>query len=783
VKRLLLGPALPTSALEHERLGKPTALAVFASDNLSSVAYATEEILKVAVPVVGLASFGLLMPLTGAMLVVLAILLFSYRQTIKAYPRASGAYIVTKDNFGVFPAQFAGAALLTDYILTVAVSIAAGVAAVTSAFPGLYPWRVWLSVSLVWLIAVGNLRGLRESGRMFAIPTYFFIAMMGLLLGAGLVKVLTGSLDPLPIPDDVARTTGAIGLFLVLHAFASGGAAVTGVEAISDGVPAFRPPEWRNARVTLLWMGGLLAAMFLGLSFLAYRLHATPTDTRTVISEIGRAVFGAGAVGYALFLGLQVATTAILVMAANTAFADFPRLANFHAGDEFMPRQLTKRGHRLVYSNGVVGLSVAASLLLVLFSAEVHRLIPLYAIGVFASFTMSQTGMAKRHLRLRAPGWRHGFALNGIGALTTALVTVVVGITKFAHGAWAVMVLVPVLVLIFTRMNRHYLAERSALEATPWSDGGSAGPRVAALVVVDALGPEEIHAFRYARTIAAGEVVGVHLERDAVATASLRTSWADAGLKQIPLRVLRGDGDPGERLAGFVGGMPEDRPVAVLLPVPHDVGPLERLSDTRTGARLARALAPYEHVSVTLVRDHPDDVHRAAARPRAGSTVALTHRSLHTAIVLIDGVDRAVVRAVRYAQSLGATEVRALHAAADPPRADRVIERWIDLGLPIPLDVIECFDRDVPRAIERHVIALSDPLTEITVVMPRRDYPSLRQRALHDRTSRRIARAVGRYPHVDVTVVPFAVVAPVDVRSSVSDRDAESQPAGSATQR
>ncbi|MGH2529936.1 MAG: APC family permease, partial [Actinomycetota bacterium] len=464
IKRAVLGPALPTAHLVHERLGKPTALAVFASDNLSSVAYATEEILKVAVPVAGAAAFGLLMPVTYAILAVLAILLFSYRQTIKAYPSAGGAYIVTKDNFGLLPAQLAGVALLTDYVLTVAVSVAAGVAAITSAAGSLYPYRVWLSVLCIWFIAWGNLRGVRESGRMFAVPTYFFIAMMFTLLGLGFYRALTGDLHPLPLPDETLRTTGAIGMFLVLHAFASGGAAVTGVEAISNGIPAFKPPEWRNARTTLMWMGSILGVMFLGLSFLAFRLQVVPTEGKTVISQIGRAVFGSGASGTAMFLMLQVGTTLILILAANTSFADFPRLANFQATDNFMPRQLTQRGHRLVFSNGIVGLALAATVLVVAFQADVHRLIPLYAIGVFTSFTLSQAGMARRHLRIREPRWRRSLLINGFGAFTTAVVTVIIGYTKFLDGAWAIVLFVPVMVWLLVRLNRQYEREREELD-------------------------------------------------------------------------------------------------------------------------------------------------------------------------------------------------------------------------------------------------------------------------------------------------------------------------------
>ena len=410
MKRLVLGPALPTADLVHERLGKPTALAVFASDNLSSVAYATEEILKVAVLAgIGALAFTLVMPITIGILAILGILLFSYRQTIKAYPSAGGAYIVTKDNFGLLPAQIAGVALLTDYVLTVSVSVAAGIAAVTSAVPGLYPYRVWLSVFCIWFIAWGNLRGVRESGRMFARPDVLLhlhdVPDARRWASSGSSRAAS---TRFPSPTDVAQTTGAVTLFIILKAFASGGAAVTGVEAVSNGVPAFKPVEWKNARSTLMWMGSLLGLMFLGLSFLTVKLQVLPTETKTVISQVGRAIFGQGPLGYGLFLALQAATTLILILAANTSFADFPRLANFHAADNFMPRQLTVRGHRLVFSNGIIGLAVAATVLVVLFKADVSKLIPFYAIGVFTSFTLSQAGMSKRHLRMQGAGMAAG---------------------------------------------------------------------------------------------------------------------------------------------------------------------------------------------------------------------------------------------------------------------------------------------------------------------------------------------------------------------------------------
>ena len=750
IKRLLLGPALPTAHLKHERLGKPTALAVFASDNLSSVAYATEEILKVAVPAIGVLAFSLVMPVTLGILAVLAILLFSYRQTIRAYPSAGGAYIVTKDNFGLLAAQLAGVALLTDYVLTVSVSVAAGVAAITSAAPGLYSYRVWLSVACIWFIAWGNLRGVRESGRMFAVPTYLFIVMMFLLLGVGIVRAFAGDLHPLPIPPDVAQTTGAIGIFLVLHAFASGGAAVTGVEAISNGVPAFRPPEWVHARTTLMWMGSLLGMMFLGLSFLAMKLQVVPTESKTAISEVGRAVFGNGGLGTLLFLTLQVTTTLILILAANTSFADFPRLANFHAQDHFMPRPLTKRGHRLVFSNGIIGLAIASTLLVVLFRADVHRLIPLYAIGVFTSFTLSQAGMAKRHLRLREPGWRHGLVINGLGAITTAVVTVVIAITKFAHGAWAVMVFVPVMVWLLVRMNHQYTREYAELDGglEPFDDTPIEHPRV--VVLVDELDRKAVHALQYARTIRSRAIRAVHVDVDPANAAVLREAWEHRGF-DVPLDLVPARDDPTATLLGYVGGLARSADVSLILPGPDRMGRIERLRRGRTGARLARELAPNPRVRVTLVRDHPEP-----GGPGRGELRALP-RANHHAVVLVDEADRASLRAVRYALSLGAEDVVAVHAAVDPDTQEGLIERWMELRVPVALDLVECWDRDVARTVERYVVELMGPRTEVTVVLPRRDFPHLRQRVLHDRTSRGIARALGRYEHVDVAVVPYFI--------------------------
>lgn len=772
LKRVVLGPALPTSQLHHERLGKPTALAVFASDNLSSSAYATEEILKVGVPAVGAAAFALVLPITFGILLILAILLFSYRQTIRAYPSAGGAYIVTKDNFGLLSAQLAGVSLLVDYVLTVAVSIAAGVAAMTSAVPALYPHRIWLSVVFIWFIAWGNLRGVRESGRMFMIPTYFFVVMMFVLIGVGLARAVGGDLHTMPLPDDAARTTGAVGVFLILHAFASGGAAVTGVEAISNGVPAFRPPEWRNARTTLMWMGTLLGAMFLGLSFLAVKLHAIPSETETLNSRIGRAVFGTGDIGTVLYFMVQLGTMLILILAANTSFADFPRLANFHAKDHFMPRPLTKRGHRLVFSNGIIGLALASTLLVVVFRADVHRLIPLYAIGVFTSFTLSQAGMAKRHLRIRELGWRHGLAINALGAGTTAVVTIVIAITKFTHGAWAVMVFVPATVWLLVRMNRSYERERKELDEGLQPFVPQPVRRPIALVLVDELDRKTLHALQYAKTIRASMVRALHVERDDDGTGDLPARWAAAGL-DVPLTVLHRVGEPADSILGFAAALESGADVNVIVPGPARSPWLERVRRGRTGARLASTLAPYPNLRVTLVRDHEGPGHPVATSTDGEPHIRLTAREGHRVLVLIDRPDRAALRAVRYALSLGAQEIRAVHAAVDPDLQETLIARWMELRIPIELDLIECWDRDVARSLEHYVAEWMGPAAEVTVVLPRRDFATVRQRLLHDRTSRRITRVLSRYPHVDIAVVPYFL----EMHHRPSDQPAAAVPA------
>ncbi|MFZ6005687.1 MAG: amino acid permease [Actinomycetota bacterium] len=628
LKRKLLGKPLHSDELEEQRLGKPTALAVFASDNLSSSAYATEEILHVLVPAVGLLAFSLVMPVTIALLVMLALLILSYRQTIKAYPSAGGAYLVTRDNFGIVPAQVAGASLLVGYILTVAVSVSAGTAALISAFDALQPFRVPISLGFIAFVMYGNLRGVKESGKLFAVPTYFFMLNMGLLLTYGFVKFLGGDLSAITdYPEgavEIGHASKDAGLYLgatafvLAKAFASGGAAVTGVEAISNGVPAFREPAWKNARHTLLLMGTGLGVMFLGLSTLASRVKVIPFEdgTPTVLAQIGESVYGTSGLGEALGYSLQAATMLILVLAANTGFADFPRLASFQAGDSFLPRQLTKRGHRLVFSNGILALAGTAAILVVITNAAVTKLIPLYAIGVFVGFALSQSGMTMHHLRLKEPGWRRSMVINGVGAALSVGVVIIVTITRFGTltepGAWVMVVAMPLFVLVLLRLNRQYRREAELLEHdVPAAATAAILRRHVVLVFVDRLDMASARAIQYARTLTPDEMRAVHFAVDEIAAHELAADWSRTGLRRIPLeivacadrRLTRGAVECVAR--ELADGETE---VSVLLPDRKYRGFWHRILHDKTAESILDEVSRLPHANVTSVPFHLDSI-------------------------------------------------------------------------------------------------------------------------------------------------------------------------------
>jgi amino acid transporter len=540
----LIGRPLDTVDAPNQTIGKVVGLAVFASDALSSSAYAIDEILIVLI-LAGTGALSVSLPIAFVIIGLLAILTISYEQTIHTYPGGGGAYIVARDNLGEAPAQTAGAALLTDYILTVAVSISSGVAQITSAFPALYPWRVEIALGLIIFMAVVNLRGVKESGRAFAIPTYFFLVMVLLTIGAGFYKYFSGSLTQVTDVVEVAHAGEALQtltLFMIMRAFAGGCTALTGVEAISNGITAFKEPRSRNAGITLVWMSVILGVNLLGLTFLAHQVGVLPSHLETGFSQIGRVIYGRESLLYLTLLG---STTLILIMAANTSFADFPRLAALHAGDGFLPKQLTFRGSRLVFSNGIIALAGVASVLVILFRAETSALIPLYAIGVYLSFTLSQAGMAVRwwrsgHLqpgeKIVQPGstlryepyWKGRMVVNGIGSLATAIVMVVFATTKFREGAWVVILLIPILVFLFFRIHYHYkdLAHHLSLEKFDGLPLRQTRHRV--IMPVSGVHQGTLEALRYARLLS-DDVTAVHVSIDPSETEKVQKKWKTWG--------------------------------------------------------------------------------------------------------------------------------------------------------------------------------------------------------------------------------------------------------------
>lgn len=516
ISHILIGKPLQTKDLPHQAISKPVGLAVFASDALSSTAYATQEMLIILSLAGGSAAlFGLSIPIAIAISALLVVVTLSYRQTIFAYPNGGGAYIVARDNLGELPAQIAGAALLTDYILTVAVSVSAGVEQITSGFQGLIPFRVEISVGLIILITVINLRGVKESGRIFAVPTYFFLGIMFLTLGVGFVQYVTGNLNVVQGVETMQHSVlEPLTLFLILRTFSSGCTALTGIEAISNGITAFKVPRSRNAAITLVWMSSILIALFLGITFLAHQVAAQPSDVETVISQLGRAIFGNGNI---LYFMLLAGTALILLMAANTSYADFPRLAALHAGDGFLPRQLTFRGGRLVFAWGILVLAVAASALVIVSGANTSALIPLYAVGVFLSFTISQSGMVVRLRKVgklkpgervegmdtvleHDPHWRRHLAVSAFGAVCTGLVVVIFTVTKFVSGAWFVVILIPVLVFIFFRIHHHYKDVAHSLSLKGARPSAVQRP-VRTLILIDDVHTETVRMVDFAKSL------------------------------------------------------------------------------------------------------------------------------------------------------------------------------------------------------------------------------------------------------------------------------------------
>ncbi len=534
IKQFLLGRTLPTSAHHEERLSNAAALAVLSSDALSSVAYATEEILLVLVAA-GSSALGLSLPIAISIIILLAIVVLSYRQTIRAYPQGGGSYIVARENLGLYPGLVAGGSLMIDYILTVTVSISAGTAALTSALPALQPFTVSLCLIFIFLLMLANLRGVKESGKLFMIPTYAFIVSIFVLIALGLFQQATGHISA---AESSLPVTEGLSLFFVLRAFSAGCTALTGVEAISDGVLAFKQPEWKNARKTLLYLGVILGIMFVGISYLAHIYHIVPHEGQTVVSQLGRLILGNGP----FYFFVQFVTLLILLLAANTSYADFPRLCYFLSRDGFLPRQLSLLGDRLVYSNGIILLSLCAAMLVIIFKGQVNAAIPLYAVGVFTSFTLSQAGMVRHWVKEKEQNWLSSALMNGLGAIATAVVLGVIISTKFLLGAWLVVVAIPLLVTLFLAIRRHYqyVAERLSIQDLP-PRGYLPRPKPEvvthpAVVVVGQLNRGTVEALDYARTVA-DEIVAVHVDIGSTEREKLQEKWRQLEA-DIPLEII-----------------------------------------------------------------------------------------------------------------------------------------------------------------------------------------------------------------------------------------------------
>ena len=622
IKRLIVGAPIPSHLAHHERFSRVTGLAVLSSDPLSSVAYATEEILRVLM-VGGIAALSLVTPIGAVIATMLAIVVFSYQQTIHAYPTGGGAYIVAKENLGRMPALIAAASLLIDYVLTVSVSIAAGVAAITSALPHWHIDAVVLCLGFVAILMFGNLRGIRESGRLFAAPTYFFIISILTMIAVGAWRYFTGTLHPVPPPQPaLPQGTALLPVFMLLTAFSNGCTALTGVEAVSNGVPAFRPPESRNAAQTLVAMAVMSITMFVGITLLAHAYGIVPNDSETVVSQIARATFGGR--GWAYY-AVQAATMAILVLAANTAYADFPRLASILARDRFLPRQFMNQGDRLAFSNGILILSALGALLLTVFGGDTHSLIPLYMIGVFVSFTLSQAGMVIHWRTLREPGWRTSAAINGFGAIVTGIVLVIVATTKAAEGAWIIILMIPVLVTIFEITRRHYDHVASELTLRGWEPDGEG--RHTVLVPIGGMQRAVVKALRYARTLA-GDVRAVYVEIDPKLTEALRQQWPQWGqgvdlvVLESPYRSLM------EPLLEYIEQLQKAAPhgyITVILPefVPQRLW--QHLLHNQHALLIKGALLFKPNIVVTSVPFHLGRVRAAesAARAPAAATAPL----------------------------------------------------------------------------------------------------------------------------------------------------------------
>jgi amino acid transporter len=738
---------MATDAVEETLLPKSLALPIFAADPLSSVAYATEAALVVLVAA-SVSAAHLVFPIALAIGALLAIVVASYRQTVRVYEESGGAYVVARENLGTLPSLVAAAALLTDYVLTVAVSVAAGILAITSAVPSLAGHEVTLSLACVAGVAIANLRGVREASILFALPTYAFVASIFALVATGVGRCALDACASAAVPEPMAAGTGAVTVLLLLRAFASGSTALTGVEAIANGVNAFRRPHGRNAATTLAVLGAIAIVMFVGVSWLAVAMDAVPsaTGTPSVLSQIARGVFPSGSPSAPLYFVVQALTLAVLILAANTSFQGFPRLAALLAADRFVARQFVNLGDRLVYSNGVLVLTAVAALLIWAYDARVDSLIHLYVIGVFTAFTLSQAGMVRYWLRTRDPGWRWRGAINAVGGATTGVVTVVVVWTKFAAGAWIVTIAIPALVLGFYGVRRHYRRIARRLRAGTAAVQAAGPPRNRVLIYTDAVDAAAEGALWYARAVAHDTTRAVHVPGRGRDT-GIAAGWyrlADGRPRLELLHPRDGDGRV-DAVLEQVWRLPrgESDFVTVVVAERFRRGSLARAL-TRSTFRLKLRLLSEPGVVIT---DVPVVTDKRVPEGRTPERLVVR--------VLVSEVNAATMRALNYARSLGVDDTRAVYFAPGAAEADRLRRQWARADVDSPLDVTDAPYRDIGDPLLRYVRALTDDgLTAVNVVMPELVLRG-RARVLHNQRALYLKRVLLFERRVILSSVPY----------------------------
>lgn len=739
-KRLLIGRPRSTGELEDTLLSKTLALPIFSSDPISSVAYASEAAMAVLVGV-SLSALHLVFPISIAIAGLLAIVVLSYSQGVKAYASSGGSYVFARENLGTLPALVAGAALLTDYVLTVAVSVAAGVFAITSAAPSLASHQLALSLACVALLTLGNLRGVRESGLLFAFPTYGFIVLLYLTLGVGLAKCTVGTCPVATVPHPLAAGTGTITLFVLLKAFSSGAVALTGVESISNGVTAFRRPQAQNAARTLYVMAAIAITFFLSVSWLAVHMHARPSSTESVLSQIARGSFPAGSPGSVVYYLVQAFTLAILVLAANTSYQGFPRLAALLAHDRFLPGQFVNLGDRLAYSNGILVLAGLATGLLVAFRANVNSLIHLYVIGVFTAFTLAQAGMVRHWHKTQEPGWHWRAALNALGSATTALVTVIVISTKFLEGAWMVIIAIPLLILAFYGVRRHYRSVGRRLRAKARAVIASREVQNDVILYVERLDAATREALWYAQTISKRSLRAIHVPFPGSdpGIGPRFFHWTDG---EPRLEILPADGDPLNPVLEEVWAIPqgESRFVTVIVPELFRKRSLAAAVLHRSTFSLKLGLLREPGVAVTDV-------------PKLGGDDALPERA--QVIVPVSAVHAASLRALQYARSLGIRETTAVYFADHEEEAAAMREDWRRFPTGVPLEVVDDPYRDVGQPLLEYLRRVTaDPEAVAVVVMPEVIVRGT-DRLLHNQRALYLKRLLLFEPQVILTSVPF----------------------------